>query len=208
MIVRDGHFLGRILISDTLRPEAQLAIASLSQMQIQSILLSGDSRAVANSVGLQLGINQIEGELLPQAKLVRIKNMIANGRVVAMVGDGINDAPALAAASIGVAMGSGTDVARETGDMLLLGNHLSRFVETLQIARRARRIICQNFAGTIVVDITGIVLAAAGVLSPSLAAFVHVASELAFILNSARLLPVFADYASSSNRSAKTNHSA
>jgi heavy metal translocating P-type ATPase len=191
LVARNGHFLGAILISDTLRPEAQRAIASLDRMGIQTILLTGDRHPIANAIGAQLGINSIEAELLPEAKLARIKQLIADGRVVAMVGDGVNDAPALAEANVGIAMGSGTDVARESGDVLLLGNDLARFVETLQIARWTRRIIWQNFGGTIVVDVAGIALAAAGLLSPALAAFIHVASEMTFILNSARLLPGF-----------------
>jgi len=191
MVARDGRFLGTIVIGDTVRPEAQRAIASLERMSIRSILLSGDSWAVSKAVGARLGINEIEAELLPEAKLARIKQLAADGAIVAMVGDGINDAPALAEASVGIAMGSGTDAARETGDVLLLGNDLVKFSETLRFARWTRRIILQNFCGTLAVDTAGIGLAAAGVFNPALAAFIHVASEMAFLLNSARLLPHF-----------------
>jgi heavy metal translocating P-type ATPase len=188
-VARDGRLLGAIVIADTVRPEARQAIEALNRVSIRSVLLTGDTRAVAEMVARALGISEVEADLMPEKKLARIKSLVASGRIVAMVGDGVNDAPALAEASVGIAMGSGTDVARESADVVLLGNDLVKFTETLEIARWTRRIIWWNFAGTIGVDLIGIALAAAGLLSPTLAAFIHVTSELTFILNSARLLP-------------------
>ncbi len=190
LVAWDGQLLGVIAISDTVRPEARGAIDALNQMGVRTILLTGDSKAVAEAVGRQLGVGEIVAEALPEEKLTRIRVLVKEkGYMVAMVGDGVNDAPALVEASVGVAMGSGTDVARESADVVLLGNDLARFVETLRMARRVRLTIWQNFGGTLAVDAVGIVLAACGLLGPLLAAFIHVASEMTFILNSARLLP-------------------
>ncbi|HUK10192.1 MAG TPA: cation-translocating P-type ATPase [Stellaceae bacterium] len=188
-VARDGALLGSIIVADTVRPEAKRAIEALDRMRVRTVLLTGDTRQVADAVGMALGIEKVEAELLPEQKLARVRSLISEGRTVAMVGDGINDAPALAEAHVGVAMGSGTDVAQESADVVLLGNDLERFVDTLALAKRTRGIIWQNFAGTIGIDSLGIVLAAFGFLNPLLAAFIHVSSELAFILNSARLLP-------------------
>jgi Cu+-exporting ATPase len=188
-VARDGQFLGQITVADTVRPEAQPAVEALGRMGMRVILLTGDTKPVAKAVARSLGIGEVEANLMPEHKLARVKDLVSRGRTVAMLGDGINDAPALIEANVGVAMGSGTDVARESADIVLLGNDLTRFVETVAIAQRTRGIIWQNFAGTIAVDTIGVVLASLGFLNPLLAAFIHVASELVFILNSARLLP-------------------
>jgi heavy metal translocating P-type ATPase len=189
LVARDGEPLGAIVIADTVRPEAAGAIKAIHTMGIRTILLTGDARAVAEAIGRELGIAEVAADLLPEDKQARVRGLVAAGCTVAMVGDGINDAPALIEAQVGVAMGSGTDVARESADVVLLGNDLAKFAETLSIARRARAIIWSNFVGTIGVDAVGIGLAAFGLLNPLFAAFIHVASELTFILNSARLLP-------------------
>ena len=188
-VARAGTLLGAVIIADSVRPEARQAIDAIHAMGIKIILLTGDAKAVADVVARQLGITKVAADLLPEDKRQRVRRLVADGRVVAMVGDGVNDAPALIEAQVGVAMGSGTDVARESADVVLLGNDLVKFAEILTIARRTRRIIWVNFAGTIAVDALGIGLAAFGLLNPLVAAFIHVASELAFILNSARLLP-------------------
>jgi Cd2+/Zn2+-exporting ATPase/Cu+-exporting ATPase len=189
LVARGGRLLGVILVADALRPEALAAVRSLKEMRMRTILLTGDDRRVGEAVGREVGVDEAEAELLPDAKVDRINRLVSSGRKVVMVGDGVNDAPALTAATVGVAMGSGTDVARESADVVLLGNDLSNFVEAIRIARRTRWVIGQNFVGTLVVDGIGVGLAAFGLLNPLLAAFIHVVSELAFILNSARLLP-------------------
>ena len=189
LVARAGRFLGAIVIADRVRAEATQAIRAIQAMGIKTILLTGDARAVAEVIARELGISEVAADLLPDDKQKRVRELVAQGRTVAMVGDGINDAPALIEAQVGVAMGSGTDVARESADVVLLGNDLLKFADTLGIARRTRRIIWANFVGTIGVDAVGIGLAAFGLLNPLLAAFIHVASELTFILNSARLLP-------------------
>jgi P-type Cu+ transporter len=188
-VARSGQLLGSIRIADVLRPEAKTAVAALRAMGLKTILLSGDTQAATTSVGRDLGVDDALGELLPDQKASWVRELRSKGRNVVMVGDGINDAPALVEANVGIAMGSGTDVARESADVILIGSDLSKFVDTLKTARQCRGIIMQNFVGTLVVDSIGVGMAAFGLLNPLLAAFIHVASELAFILNSTRLLP-------------------
>jgi heavy metal translocating P-type ATPase len=188
-VARGRVLLGAILIADRIRFEAPDAIRALRRLSIRTVLLTGDTLAVATAVGNTLRVDAVEAELLPDEKVAAVRRLAAGRHIVAMVGDGVNDAPALMHAAVGVAMGSGTDVARESANVVLLGNDLSKFVETVRIARRARGIIRFNFVGTLSVDAVGVGLAALGLLNPLLAAFIHVASELTFILNSARLLP-------------------
>ena len=189
LVAGGDRYYGVISVEDQVRPGAPLAVKALEAMNTRVILLTGDTKSAAEAVADQMGIIHFHADLLPEQKAVEVAAHAKQGRMVAMLGDGINDAPALIEATVGVAMGSGTDVARESADVVLIGNDLERFVETVRIARQCRAIIFQNFYGTLIVDSIGIGLAAAGLLNPLLAAFIHVASELTFILNSTRLLP-------------------
>lgn len=188
-VARGGKYLGGLEVADVVRPEAKAAMRQLKEMGLHLVLLTGDAEAVARAVGAELGFESVLADLLPDQKVVEIKRLQSLGRKVAMVGDGVNDAPALAEAEVGIGMGSGTEIAREAADVVLLGNDLLKLVETLRIARRCKAIILQNFVGTLLVDGVGVLLAAINVLNPLMAAFIHVSSELAFILNSTRLLP-------------------
>ena len=188
-VARAGQVLGTIRIADVLRSEAKNAVAAMRQMGLKVVLLSGDTQGATSSIAHDLGVDEAVGGLLPEQKAKWVTELRSKGRNVAMVGDGINDAPALVEANVGIAMGSGTDVARESADVILIGSDLSKLVETLRVARRCRGIIMQNFVGTLAVDSVGVGMAAFGLLNPLLAAFIHVTSELAFILNSTRLLP-------------------
>jgi P-type E1-E2 ATPase len=188
-VARAGTFMGMLLVADKLRPEARKAIQDLKSMGLKTVLLTGDAKVVAEKIGRTLGVDEIAAELLPAGKLDYVSRLTKAGQNVVMVGDGVNDAPALMQATVGIAMGAGTDVARESANVVLIGNDLSKLVETISIARRCRRTIMQNFIGTLAVDTVGVGLAAFGFLNPLLAAFIHVSSEMAFILNSARLLP-------------------
>ena len=187
LVGRDQKILGAVTLADQLRAEARQAVNDLKAQGYRVILLTGDSSDTARAIGRELGVDKAIGDLLPEQKVEKIRELLRTGRKVAMVGDGVNDAPALAEATVGVAMGQGSDVALETADVTLMTSDLSRLVEVLAISKRCYRVIMFNFWGTIGVDIVGIILAFFGLLAPIIAALIHVGSELAFILNSARL---------------------
>ena len=184
---RNKTVLGALSVADQLRREAIRTVDDLKRQGYRTLLLSGDSSEVAAAIGAQLGVHEAIGNLLPEQKLEKVRELLQQGRKVAMVGDGVNDAPALAEATVGIAMGGGTDVALETADVTLMTSDLSRLTEVFGIAKRCYRVIMFNFWGTIAVDTLGIGLAFFGLLAPIIAALIHVGSELAFILNSARL---------------------
>jgi len=188
LVAHDGHICGIIGIADRIRNESRQAIQDLESMGLRTIMLTGDNKVAARTVGDQVGIREVHAELLPPEKVSIIDNLSSSGRKVAMVGDGINDAPALARANVGIGMGTGTDVAIEEADIVLMTNDLGKVPAIVRASKQAYGAIMQNFYGTLIVDGIGLTLAFQGLLNPLLAAGIHVASELVFILNSARLI--------------------
>jgi Cd2+/Zn2+-exporting ATPase/Cu+-exporting ATPase len=188
LVARDGKVCGTIWISDTVREESKLAISDLREMGMKTVMLTGDNKRVAEAVGSEVGMDEVYAELLPQDKVSKIEELVASGRRVALVGDGVNDAPALARANVGIGMGTGTDVAVEEADVVLMTNDLSKIAVTIRLSKKAYHAIMENFYGTIIIDGIGVTLAFLGFLNPLLAAVIHTTSELVFIANSARLM--------------------
>lgn len=167
VVAVNGVVAGVVGLSDTVREGARAAVRRLRQRGVKVMMLTGDEEAAANRVAGQIGITSVRARVLPEEKAREIAALREGGRVVAMVGDGINDAPALAAADVGIAMGSGTDVAVQTGDAALLGDSLRGVESLLLISRSAHRNIVQNLVGAFVYNVIGIPVAA-GVLYPAM----------------------------------------
>ena len=188
IIAHGGKACGVIGISDAVRDESRNAVHQLGKMGISTIMLTGDNKTVADRIGAQTGIGLVYPELLPPDKVTIIDHLAESGEKIAMVGDGINDAPALARANVGIGMGGGTDIAIEEADIVLMTNDLGKIPAIIKASKGAYRVILENFYGTLIVDGIGLALAFGGLLNPLFAASIHVVSELVFILNSARLI--------------------
>jgi Cd2+/Zn2+-exporting ATPase len=190
VVLGDDEPWGLIAIADTVRPEAAAAVRQLKAAGIERVvLLTGDNATVANTLGAALGVDEVCAELLPHQKVDAIKDLQTRYGPVAMVGDGVNDAPALATAALGVAMGAaGTDVALESADVLLMGDDLGRLPGALALARRTRRVIRQNLVFAFAVMATLMVLAIAGDVALPLGVVGHEGSTLLVVANGLRLL--------------------
>ncbi len=183
----EQRLLGVIAVADTVKPEAAEAVTELLANGIQVVLLSGDNRRTAEAVARQVGIGRVIAEVLPDDKVAVIRQLQGEGQVVAMVGDGVNDAPALAAADIGIAIGSGSDVAKETGSIILIRDDVRDVVASIQLSRATMRKIKQNLFWAFIYNSIGIPIAAFGLLNPILAAAAMALSSLSVIVNSALL---------------------
>ncbi|MBI5751865.1 MAG: heavy metal translocating P-type ATPase [Hydrogenophilales bacterium] len=187
LVGMNGALSGIIAVADTLKPEAQEAVSALKQEGIEVILLTGDNQRTAQAIAAQLGITRVIAEVLPGDKARIIQELQQQGKAVAMVGDGVNDAPALAVADIGIAIGSGSDVAKETGGIVLIKDDVRDVVAAIRLSRATMRKIKQNLFWAFIYNSIGIPVAALGFLNPIIAAAAMALSSLSVIVNSALL---------------------
>jgi Cu+-exporting ATPase len=183
----DDRLAGLLSVADPVRPSAAEAIEALHQEGLRLIMLTGDSRTTAEAVARQLGIDEVIAEVLPQDKLRTVQRLQQEGRIVAMAGDGINDAPALAQAQVGLALGTGTDVAIESAGITLVQGDLRAMARARRLSRATMRGIRQNLFLAFVYNILAVPLAAAGVINPILASAAMTLSSLSVVGNSLRL---------------------
>ncbi len=183
----DGVFRGRIAVTDDVRPTSPVAVADLRTLGLRPVLLTGDNTATAAAVAAAVGIDDVRAEVLPADKLAVIAALQHDGRVVAMVGDGVNDAAALAAADLGIAMGSGTDAAIQASDLTLMRSDLSAVGDAIRLSRATLRTIKGNLFWAFAYNVAAIPLAAAGLVTPIVAAAAMAASSLFVVANSLRL---------------------
>jgi Cu+-exporting ATPase len=187
LVAIDGRFAGSFTVSDPIRAGAADAIAEMRRLSLNVILLSGDRERNVQAIARAAGIERVVAEVLPDGKVTEIRRLQGEGRVVAMAGDGINDAPALAQADVGFAMGSGTDIAIEAGDVTLLRADLMGIPRAIALSRAAWNIIRQNLFWALAYNVVAIPAAALGYLSPVIASAAMAASSVTVVLNSLRL---------------------
>jgi Cu+-exporting ATPase len=187
LIAVDQQVVGLIAVADTLRDTAKSAVKKLKQRGLQVIMLTGDNQITADAIALELGIDKVIAEVLPENKADKIRELRQQGQIVAMVGDGINDAPAMAEADVGIAMGSGTDVAIETADIALMRVDLNAVNTAIQLSHLTVRNIRQNLFWAFGYNSLGIPIAAAGLLAPWLAGAAMAFSSISVVLNALRL---------------------
>ena len=183
----DGEVKGSFAFGDRVRPEAPALCADLARRGVRTLLLSGDGRANTESAAAAIGAGEWHAEATPEQKIEVIRALQESGAVVAMIGDGVNDAPSLAQADLGIALGSGADIAMQAAPLVLMNNSLRGVTETLDLSRRTFRIVRQNLFWAFAYNVAGITLAVSGLLNPIMAAGAMVLSSLSVIGNSRRL---------------------
>ena len=187
LIAIDGIYQGMIAVADTIKDNAIESIQKLHKLNIDVVMLTGDNNNTARAIAQQVGIDHVIANVLPDEKSDNITRLQNEGRQVAMVGDGVNDAPALVTADIGIAMGTGTEVAIEAADITILGGDLSLLPQTLNISQLTMRNIRQNLIWAFGYNIAGIPIAALGLLAPWIAGAAMALSSVSVVTNALRL---------------------
>jgi Cu+-exporting ATPase len=186
-IAAAGRVLGFLSVADRAKPDAREAIGTLRGLGIDVVLLTGDNERAARSIAAEVGIDRVIANVLPEDKVSVIRGLMAAGSVTGMVGDGINDAPALTAADVGIALGTGTDVAIESADITLVSGELLAVVRAVRLARATFRKIRQNLFFAFVYNVVAIPLAVLGLLHPLIAEAAMAFSSINVVLNANRL---------------------
>lgn len=187
LISHGEKLVGVLGLMDSPKEDAKRAIKTLNKMRIETIMITGDNEKTANSIAKQLGIKKVIAEVMPQDKAKEVKAIQTKGKSVAFVGDGINDAPALAQADLGIALGTGTDVAIETGNIVLMKGSPEKVVTAIRLSQRTFRTIKQNLFWAFIYNLIGIPIAALGLLNPIFASFAMSMSSVSVITNSLRI---------------------
>ena len=187
MLAEDKKYLGFIAVADKIKDSSAQAIIQLKRLGIQTMMLTGDNLLTAQAIAKQLGIDKFQARLMPEDKVARIKELQSQGQFVAMVGDGINDAPALAQANVGLALGTGTDVAVEAGEVVLVKGDLMKAVEAIKLSQATLKNIRQNLFWAFIYNTVGVPIAALGFLNPAISAAAMAFSSISVVLNALRL---------------------
>jgi Cu+-exporting ATPase len=187
VVAWDGAVRGVLVVADTVKPSSAEAVASLRALGLRPVLLTGDNEATARAVAREVGIDEVIAEVLPSEKAAVVAQLQAEGRVVAMVGDGVNDAPALAQADLGLAIGTGTDVAIEASDLTLVSGDLRAAADAIRLSRATLRTIKQNLGWAFGYNVAALPLAAAGFLNPLIAGAAMAFSSVSVVANALRL---------------------